>query len=535
MARAPDFSLSARVLLQVDLEGHSAWVERSTSKPDAVRARVELAERLRRKLADHKFELLSWKGDGGVYASRPETGQGDLDFAVDAAFSVAEDFGTWRSLAGDRASLRFRISAHYAGDVYVHKDRGYWASDDLNVFIKYEREIGVSGTVAVTDVFHRNLSSAAQRKFAAFRSLHLGARPGNVGVKGVYYAPVGGEAAMNKHSRTTFFEWLSAVNLPEATSTDKLIGPSSFVRATIGDACTLFAAPHPESPMAIDFENHEPNDEIALGPDERKEWLRLDQQLTLPAQLEGGTVGNSVSASRIALPLSDIPLARVYYAVQSWNRARAFHMLLQQQNELFQRLAPHALDLLEEGTLIPGITCCHIIVRTAGSVAGRPSILWCQRQRKGHDGTYHAGRWSPTCEEQMRAGEDVHACVRRGLEEELLGSRGTVGLTVRTLGAVLERSILNLSIIVLVDVPMSFEEVVVSWRVAVDKDEHRQLAQLPIDHTIYAAMAAAGEITPDVRPLLQPSHPDVFASTSDWALHPTALVRLAFALWAQEV
>jgi hypothetical protein len=287
--------------------------------------------------------------------------------------------------------------------------------------------------------------------------------------------------------------------------------------------------------MALDLVNVEPNVGIDLTPEERGEWLRLEQELSLPVQLEGRAAGNSISAFRIALPLSDIPLARVYYAVQSWNKARAFHMLLLQRRELFQRLAPQALDLLEEGTLIPGITCCHMIVRTADSVTGKPNILLCQRQRKGHDAAYNAGRWSLTCEEQMRAGEDVHSCVRRGLAEELLGSRGTVGLTIRTLGAVLERSILNLSIIVLVDVPMSFREIVDSWHSAVDKDEHRQLAQLSIDRTIYAEMAATGEITPAMRSLLQPSHSAVLACTRDWALHPTALTRLAFALWAQEV
>src|ERR1019366_5857877 len=103
MRKTSEFRISARVLLQVDIEGHSSWVSTAASQPAVGEARVDLAERLRRgsppavgevrvdlaerlrrRLSRHGFELLSWKGDGGVYASRPETGSGNFDFAYNS-------------------------------------------------------------------------------------------------------------------------------------------------------------------------------------------------------------------------------------------------------------------------------------------------------------------------------------------------------------------------------------------------------------------------------------------------------------------
>ena len=135
----------------------------------------------------------------------------------------------------------------------------------------------------------------------------------------------------------------------------------------------------------------------------------------------------------------------------------------------------------------------------------------------------------------MRPGEEVLSCVKRGLAEELLGTQGTAGLTARIVGAVLERSLLNVSLIALVDVPMSFAEIVDSWQLAIDKDEHRQLTHLNVTRKIYREIAESGAIPSSIRAVLYPGHPGTFAETTDWAVHPTMLARLAFALWTQEV
>src|SRR5437016_11532532 len=115
-------TLSAKVRLQVDLEGHSAWVAVARSQPQVVQARVDLAKQLHYALRKAQFTLLSWKGDGGVYYA-PQELAGNLDFAVSAASKAAAEFDKWRAQSPDRSSLRFRISVHLAPDVYVHKDR----------------------------------------------------------------------------------------------------------------------------------------------------------------------------------------------------------------------------------------------------------------------------------------------------------------------------------------------------------------------------------------------------------------------------
>lgn len=121
---------------------------------------------LHEELAKHKFTLLSWKGDGGVYHADPPRGSAPLDFAVTAAKGVAEKTAVWRMESADRNVLRLRISLHWAPDIYTYNEPGYWSSDHLNLFIKYEREIGLSGTVAVTDTVFENLSPPCQRLFS---------------------------------------------------------------------------------------------------------------------------------------------------------------------------------------------------------------------------------------------------------------------------------------------------------------------------------------------------------------------------------
>ena len=157
--------MESKLLLQVDLEGHSAYMAAHPSKPDAAQSRVEYATVLHKMLDKSHFSLLSWKGDGGVYAADPPTSGRPADFAVRAAEKAAAAFHVWRAKRPDRDVLRFRISLHWAPDLYTYPERGYWSSDHLNFFMKYEREIGLSGTVAVTDKVFSHLSGNCQQRF----------------------------------------------------------------------------------------------------------------------------------------------------------------------------------------------------------------------------------------------------------------------------------------------------------------------------------------------------------------------------------
>jgi hypothetical protein len=529
-----NFGLGGRVLIQVDLEGSTLWLASASSRPELVDDRVDLAERINKILRQNRFKLLSWKGDGGVYESPSERG-GGLEFAVEAAFAAAKEFSNWRSIKENRASLRLRTTVHFAPDIYVHKNHDYWASDDLNVFIKYEREIGVSGTVAVTDAVYRNLSTSVQARFAASRKRNLGAFPGHVAIKKIHYSPIITEVEANKSNPLGFFEWLRDANLPGVLWSDPLFGETTSFRASIGGACVLFAAPHPDSQLSLDFVSGLNEKSVELNPQENAKWASLQDEVLKRSKLDGKEDGKKVSPFRIVRPLSDIPLADIFYKVETWSRSRSFHQLLEKHQGTLQRLAPQAFEILEEGSGILGIACCHMIVRTVDAVDGVPTVLFCQRQLSGPPDMYLMGRWSLSCEEQMRPSEGVMACVKRGLAEELLGELGATGLTARVLGVVLERSILNLGIIVLVDVPMTFREIVDSWQHSVDKDEHCQLTHFEADRQTYAQLADSDQVPPALRVRLQPSHPDALAATKHWATHPTTLVRLAFCLWAQEM
>lgn len=522
------FKITARLLLQIDLENHSSWYASADSLPEATEARADLADRLKKALQRLGFDLLSWKGDGGVYIAPPERGNGNWDFAVDAAVAASKEFGRWRSASGDRAALRMRMSLHYAPDVFAHKNLGYWASETLNSFIKHERDIGVSGTLAVSDVVFRHLTPRAQSRFSVSRVRRL------AGMSTVHYAALAEEALANRENGLGFFEWLSRQNLPCVCWSDPYIGPAESFRVSVHESSVLAAAPQPDSPLSTSFFRTNSDAELHLTKAEEAAWTERQQAISNQSMRSGRGDEKKVSVHRISRPLIDIPLVDMEYEIETWSRARSFHRLLEDNPSLLMRISPQALAILDDGSAVPGIACCHMVVQTADQIDGVRTLLAAQRQTKGVENIYSPGNWSISCEEQMRPGEDVEACARRGMAEELLGSHADVGLSFRVLGLILERKILNIAIIVLVDVPLTFDEIVNSWKLSVDKDEHRQLAHFKPTSTMLSLLAGGAGVIPEAaRVLLTPSHPATFEGTTDWLIHPTSLARLSFATWAQ--
>jgi hypothetical protein len=92
-----------------------------------------------------------------------------------------------------------------------------------------------------------------------------------------------------------------------------------------------------------------------------------------------------------------------------------------------------------------------------------------------------------------------------------------------------------LALIVLVDVPLTFPDLIRHWRTANDKDEHRQIALIELNRDVLGEIARADEIPINVQSLIKPCDPITLATTSNWALHPTSLARAAIALWIQDV
>jgi hypothetical protein len=528
-AKNNGFELKACVLLQVDLEGHSAWMANESSKPEVARKRMEFAKQLGKSVTKYGFRLLSWKGDGGVYEAAQDR-RGDVDFAVDAASAAAESFAKWRNEDTSRSPLRLRVSIHLASDVYTHAQEGYWSSDDLNVFLKHERAIGVSGTIAVTHAVYRHLTSSTQKRFGIERDRTFGTA-GQTLITKIYHAAIPAEAALNQHDRLGFFEWVNSLRLPGALTDDPDVGPASCRRLSLDGASFLFVAPDPDSPLSLDLVSRDGPAAPSLTESETSIWTNLQADLKEWARSAAKGDGRKVSALRVIQPLSDIPLAKIEYCVESWSRARSFHRLLEMNPAVGARLAANVLDVQKDGLAHPGIACCHLIIRTAD--AGMPHVLLCQRQTKGRDGAYHAGLWSISIEEQLQPSETIESCVLRGLSEELLGQQGTAGITSHVVGVVVEKSILNLSIIVLVDVPLTLTALKETWRTAIDKDEHCQLATLALDNDVLKQLAHSKSLTSEIRARMKPAYPEDFEKNDQWKLHPTALARAAMYAWAQ--
>ena len=527
--------LRAKVLLQVDLEGHSAWLGAALSKPGAVGERIALAKRLHISLKNYKFILVSWKGDGGIYAASEAANAGTFDFAVEASDAATAVFAKWRAEKSSRNILRLRVCVHYAPTVYVHADPGYWASDDLNVFMKFEREIGVSGTIAVTNAIFHHLSQETQIRFTAERPLSLGVLPGVALIRSVYYSRIEAEVQLNRTSKLGYFEWLNRSPQPICLANELVVGPRAALRATIGRAAILFSAPHPNSPLTIDLIKVDANAEPDLNHADIQEWERIQKGLVEDSRSAGKENGLKASVINVTRPLQDIPYARIEWRNETWSRSRGFHKLLEKTPDLWRRLASNAADIQENGLRFPGILCCHFILRTTTTPEDPPKILICQRQQKGAPHTYSEGSWSLSFEEQLIPGESVATCAKRGLAEELLGQEGYAEMPIHVLAAVLERNILNLALIVLVDVPLSFQDLIKHWMTANDKDEHRQIALLEINREVLREIGRADDIPINVRGLIEPCDPVTFAATKNWTLHPTSLARASIALWVQEV
>jgi hypothetical protein len=426
-----DFHLAACLLVQVDIENHSRWFATPGSVFEKARARADLANRINEIIRIHQLEELTWNGDGGVYFRNVgETEVENFDFSIDVASSIMRIFYRWRSMSDDRKIMDIRCSIHYTADIYIHKNRSYWASVDLNDFMKHERKIAVAGTIAITNKVWPNLSGSRQNDFK-----HSLERPLGQNINKIYYTQ---QPAGTSSASFGFFEWMSYNELPLGNSDDIAFGPKSAYRMSIGDACVLFAAAHPAAALSIDMMNlpHEsvPAPAVSdrtdlLTPEEIDDWKRRREFEIQSVRNKLREDGKKVSVFRIVRPFSDNPLATFFCQTAQWSDVRAFHKLLEDNQATRRRLAQRALSISEEGSTIPSITCCHMIVRTTDKHNGARGVLACQRTppRAVPPSTYYGGRWSISIEEQMRPNEGVEECCSRGVGEELLGIQGTIG------------------------------------------------------------------------------------------------------------
>src|SRR5436305_12498190 len=167
------FSRPNVILFQVDLAGHSAWIEQSPTDLETAQARADFAARLKEALIVIGFDRLNWLGDGGLFV-RKCGGHEDAETVCDAADETFRVFREWRH---EDWKLQLRVSATFATSVFIHPDEaGYWCSPRLNAFLKFERDIGLRNTFVITDELRRYFrkNSHCDRCFTVSRRINLG-------------------------------------------------------------------------------------------------------------------------------------------------------------------------------------------------------------------------------------------------------------------------------------------------------------------------------------------------------------------------
>jgi hypothetical protein len=147
-------------LIQFDLGGHSSWsadLEETGSRHDIFLSRKDLKVSLRQAVSGYGFSMHHWAGDGGLFAGLLQ-GPDDGDRTYEAMSQMLSAFERWRNQSSSRESLACRISATYIPDLCIDRDPGDWYSTELNLFLKYERQIGHVGTLRITQALRRQLN-----------------------------------------------------------------------------------------------------------------------------------------------------------------------------------------------------------------------------------------------------------------------------------------------------------------------------------------------------------------------------------------
>lgn len=153
-------------LLQADLANHTKWF--SEKQPEKNLVKKELATLFTSELeSKYEFYRLFWAGDGGVFVRIPEGGIQNYDVVIQAADTVYDLFDKWKKKYSefDTKLLDIRISAHIS-QIFADKDPGFWTSEELNNFIKYERRMSEKG-FAVTKQIRDLLSAPKQKRFTS--------------------------------------------------------------------------------------------------------------------------------------------------------------------------------------------------------------------------------------------------------------------------------------------------------------------------------------------------------------------------------
>jgi len=153
-------------MLQVDLNRHSD-LSKAMAPGLVMEAKMELANDLEYHLRSKRLAPLFWAGDGGIFWIECIT----LSH-FDAVISAGEMVFHVLKNVNDRYANRFprghqlqvRVSGHFCSILTV-PDTKFWHGDELNFFVKNERQLSEPSMFSITAQLRDTLSQEARDKF----------------------------------------------------------------------------------------------------------------------------------------------------------------------------------------------------------------------------------------------------------------------------------------------------------------------------------------------------------------------------------
>ncbi|HZS21801.1 MAG TPA: hypothetical protein VFA63_12565 [Pseudonocardiaceae bacterium] len=314
-----------------------------------------------------------------------------------------------------------------------------------------------------------------------------------------------------------------AIPLPR----DCTLGPSSKIRAVVGDAAGLYFVRDPSARIAVELVEQPPPARTGIPA---PLLVAVDERTAEKQRTEKHDY-DKVSVDRMNLPVHDRGKLRLTWHREKWTRAKSFHDLAPKWPDEWTTLTQWAADFDSARPRWPDILCMHVVA-TCREASG-DYVLLSQRPVMEED-SYYPGAWAFSFEEQCRPGKAYTDEVLRAVGEELVDPAVAAQCRAQLLGVALMQSILNLVLLIHVSVPGTFTEFLEWHNGATDPDETRQWAALPLSRQTLAACAAGPNLPDALRSQALAGDPDLFGDTDRWQLHPTSLMRLALAVWRAE-
>lgn len=328
-----DFGQLTLRLLQCDLARHSPWFAiclREGRGREATRAKTNLAEAIRQKLVAMGFDRVFWRGDGGVYAAKQEGTSGDK--LVTGALAVRETFQTWQSEQEfgnlNLGQLAIRLSCHSC-NVWIGQNPEYWTSDDLNLFVKHERDISHENTLAITESVFQDLEEFRDR-FADYSHAVAVGNP-----KPQEWIVRYDKDVTPKDDLETTSEWFRK-EFPAQVTTDAILAAESQ-RFAMGEAIVLQVSPSPEDSVTVDFEEV---DAVEFGSLEDLPTWKDEEQRVLNDLRQADDPRKRVDTEKaspvaLRLPITDFPIAKISYFPVRYSKARSFLTVLAKDKTLW--------------------------------------------------------------------------------------------------------------------------------------------------------------------------------------------------------